>query len=110
MSRPIAIHSRTKCSRVLILQGQHVEFQYRYESWVQLASRRPPARVDLGALAAELNQEESSGGRWMFEGVDRITPRLYLEGRPATSLSHETILYRLEQHLATGKPAWDPYD
>jgi hypothetical protein len=107
---PFALHNRTKCSRLLIVRGQHVEFQYRYESWVQLASRRPPARVDLKDLAAELNQEETSGGRWVFDGVDRITPRLHLDGSPETSLSSDTVRQRLEHHLAVGPPSWDPYD
>src|SRR5579862_8941410 len=65
-----AVYSRTPCTRMLIVQGQHVEFQYRYESWVQLASRRPPARVNLHGLASELNLDEASGGQWLFDGVD----------------------------------------
>ena len=107
---PFALHSRTKCTRLLIEHGQHVEFQYRYESWVQLASRRPPLRVDLKELARELNLEETSGGRWVFDGVERITPRLHLEGSAVTSLSPEAIRKRLEQHLTTGASAWNPYD
>jgi hypothetical protein len=107
---PFALHSRTNCTRLLIEQGQHVEFQYRYESWVQLASRRPPSRVDLKDLARELNLEETSEGRWVFDGVERITPRLHLEGSSTTSLSPDTIRRRLEQHLATGALAWNPYD
>jgi hypothetical protein len=107
---PFALNSRTNCSRLLLVQGQHVEFQYRYESWVQLVSRRPLLRVDLKDFAGELNQEETSEGRWVFDGVDRITPRLHLEGGPTTSLSPDFILKRLEHHLATDPPAWNPYD
>jgi hypothetical protein len=107
---PFALHSRTKCTRLFIAQGQRVEFQYRYESWVQLASRRPPARVDLKAMADELNREEISGGHWVFDGVDRITPRLHFKGNSATSISAGMFLSRLEKHLATGAPAWNPYD
>ena len=107
---PFALNSRTNCSRLLIVQGQHVEFQYRYESWVQLVSRRPALRVDLKNLAGELNREETSEGRWVFDGVDRITPRLHREGSATTSLSPDFILQRLEHHLATGPPAWNPYD
>jgi hypothetical protein len=107
---PFTLHSRTACTRLLILQGQHVEFQYRYESWVQLASRRPPPRVDLKPLASGLNEEETSGGRWVFDGVDRITPRLHLEGSFHTSLPIVALQERLEQQLSTGPPAWDPYD
>lgn len=107
---PYALHSRTKCSRILLLRGPHAEFHYRYESWVQLASRRPPARVDLAPLAQELNEQESSGARWHFEGVDKITPKLMTEDAAASGIAPDTILRLLEQHLASGAPAWNPYD
>jgi hypothetical protein len=107
---PFAIHNRTACSRILTMQGSRVDFLYRYESWVQLASRRPLLRVDLHDLAGDLNREESSGGRWVFDGVDRITPRLRLEGAAGTSLSPDAIQRRLEDRLSTGPPAWLPYD
>jgi hypothetical protein len=107
---PFAIHNRTNCSRVLTIQGERVEFQYRYESWVQFMSRRPPSRVDLKQLAVELNDKETSGGRWVFEGVDRITPRLYLEGTSKTSIAPATIQTLLERHLSVGQAAWMPYD
>src|SRR5262249_8394139 len=54
---PLAIYNTTSCTRILLQQGQHIEFQYRYEGWVQLVSRRPAARIDLSDLAAELNLE-----------------------------------------------------
>src|SRR6185295_3887281 len=79
---PFPIHSRTPRSRLLVVQNKHVEFHYRYESWVQLASRKPLPRVDLAGLARELNEKESSGGKWIFDGVDKITPRLHLQGSP----------------------------
>jgi hypothetical protein len=107
---PFAIHNRTACTRVLVLQGGRLELQYRYETWVQLASRRPAPRVDLTELAGELNREETGGGRWTFDGVDRITPRLHLEGGVATSLPIDAIVKRIEHHLKTGPPAWVPYD
>jgi hypothetical protein len=107
---PFAIHNRTECSRILLVQGGRVEFQYRYESWVQYVSRKIPARIDLSGLAAELDREESSGGHWVFDGVDRITPRLHLEGGNKTSLPAEHIQRKLEQLLTEGKAAWDPFD
>jgi hypothetical protein len=105
-----ALHSRTLCSRLLIVHGPRVEFRYRYEGWVQFRSRRVAARVDLSDLAGELNAHEHSGGRWVFDGVDAITPALHLQGADATSLSADTILARLERHLRTGPPAWNPYN
>jgi hypothetical protein len=105
-----AIHNRTRCTRLLIIQGKHVELRYRYEGWVQMASRTPAARVDLSALAEELNHDETTGGRWVFDGVDQITPRLHLAGSPTTSISPDAIAGRAEHHLRTGASAWDPYD
>jgi hypothetical protein len=107
---PLAIYNATPCTRVLLVQGQHVEFQYRYEGWVQLISRKPAARVDLSALAVQLDLEERSGGRWASDGVDAITPRLHLEGSQESSIPAETIRQRVEQHLRGTAPAWDPYD
>jgi hypothetical protein len=107
---PFALHNRTTCTRLLLLQGRRAELQYRYEGWVQLASRRPAPRVDLSDLANELNREESSGGRWVFDGVDQITPKLHLKGSDTTSVPADTIVRRVEHHLRTGRAAWDPYD
>jgi hypothetical protein len=106
---PLAIHNATACTRILLVQGQHAEFQYRYESWVQLVSRKPPARVDLAALAGELNLIEGNG-QWVFDGVNTITPRLHLEGKHESSIPIDMILGKLKQHLRSALPAWDPYD
>ena len=83
---PFALHTRTERTRLLLIQDRRIELQYRYEGWVQMASRRPAPRVDLSGLASELNQQEDSGGCWTFDGVDRITPRLHLQGRSSTSI------------------------
>jgi len=106
---PFALHNRTACSRLLMLQGRRVELQYRYEGWVQMASRRPALRVDLSGLATELNQEEKTAGRWVFDGVDQITPRLHFDGASTTSIPLDRIVSRVEQVLRTGPPAWNPY-
>ena len=107
---PFALHNKTRCTCLLILQGRRVELQYRYEGWIQMISRRPAPRVDLSELAKELNHEERAEGRWVFDGVDEITPRLHLEGCVETSIPVESIVKRVEYHLRTGRPAWDPYD
>jgi hypothetical protein len=106
---PLAIHNATTCTRILLVHGRYAEFQYRYEGWVQLVSRKPPARVDLASLAGELNLMEE-GGRWTFDGVDAITPRLHLDGKDQSSIPVDVILRKLEHHLRTAPPAWDPYD
>jgi hypothetical protein len=106
---PGAIHTRTPCSRIFLVQGNRVEFQYRYESWVQMVSRRPQPRVDLAGVAEQLNREEQTAGRWVFDGVDQITPRLHHEGSPETSISPDRTLKLIEDCLLTGPPAWNPY-
>lgn len=107
---PFAIHTRTRSTRLLIFRGRRAEFVYRYEGWVQLASRRPAARVDLANLARELTNEERSGGRWVSDGVDEITPSLRLEGAAETSIDHNRIRDRVAEALRSGEPAWNPYN
>jgi len=105
---PMAIHNATRCFRILSMQGRRYELQYRYESWVQYVSRRPLPRVDLAPLAERLTSAED-GVRWVFEGVDAITPRLRLDGFPS-GLARERIRDEVVTFLGSAQPAWDPYD
>ena len=66
--------------------------------------------MDLAALAKALNEQETSGAHWHFEGVDKITPKLMPADGAASSIPGNTIRRLLEQHLASGAPAWNPYD
>jgi hypothetical protein len=93
----------------LKLKGEGIDFQYRYESWVRMVSRRPELRVDLTSLAEELNREEGKA-TWVFEGVDRITPRLYRKGAGPGVIDSQRFIQLLEGELRTGVPAWNPYD
>jgi hypothetical protein len=106
---PFAVNNVTACSRIVWLKGQSFEMQYRYESWVQMASRRPLARRDLTALASQLCQLETAGGEWLFEGVDEVAPRLRLAGSCRSSLTAEDFIQRLCVALRNSPPAWDPY-
>lgn len=106
---PFAVHNQTDCNRLVWLQGRSIEAQYRYESWVELATRRTSLRVDLTALAARLNKFESSRGRWEFEGVNEVAPRLHLRGVRETTIAAETFIAELVHYLDTEPAAWDPY-
>ncbi len=106
---PFAVHNITQCSRLVWLKGQSFEMQYRYESWVQMASRRPLLRVDLSELAHQLGELETAGGEWLFEGVDEVAPRLRLAGSCQSSLAPEDFVRRLCIALTSNPPAWDPY-
>lgn len=97
---PMALHPRTPRMRILMaLPDGTVTVTYRYETWVDYASRPLPPRVDLGPVAGRLQADETNPVRWLFEGVDVITPRLMAAGpggRPApTSHPPERIVEEL---------------
>jgi hypothetical protein len=106
---PMAVHNRTACNRIATVCGDRLAFGYRYESWVQMVTHRPPPRVDLHPLAKALGAMETEGRAWRFDGVEQITPMLRPEG-DRSSIAADTFLVVLEQALTTGAPAWDPYD
>ena len=107
---PFAVHNITQCSRLVWVKGDSLEAQYRYESWVQLASRRTAQRVDLSGLAEQLCDLEAAGGVWQFEGVNEVAPRLRLEGSCRSSIAANEFLRLLGDWLRSQPPAWDPYN
>lgn len=107
---PWAVHNATDCLRVLYVQGRRYELQYRYETWVQYASRRTLPRVDLGSLAGALSASEPDGARWTFDGVAALAPALHLHGAPESAIAPERFRALLVEALRTGPAAWDPYD
>jgi hypothetical protein len=94
---------------VAVVQGQRFDFYDRYETWVQMASRRPPLRVDLSGLAAELNLEQDGAGTWSLDSAEDIVPRLHLLGG-TPRIDPDRILSRLRHHLAAAPVAWNPYE
>ncbi len=89
---PMAVHPRTLRTRVLMATPDGtLSLAHRYETWVDYVSRPLAPRVDLTPLAARLQGRERGAGRWLFEGVAAITPRLFAagpDGRPGpTSVS-----------------------
>ena len=107
---PFAVHNITDCSRLVWIKGESLEFQYRYESWVQLASRRPLLRVDMTGLAEQLCEIETAGGEWLYEGTNEVAPRLRHAGSCRSSVGETEYLRRLTDWLRTAPPAWDPYN
>lgn len=107
---PFAVHNITRCSRLVWIKGESLEVQYRYESWLQLASYRPALRVDLTGLAEQLCELETAGGEWIFEGINEVAPRLRLNGSCRTSIAADEFLAHLSDWLRTEPPAWDPYN
>ena len=107
---PMAINNATRFNRVLTVQGQRYAFLCRYESWVQHITAPPPPRIDLKPLAAALSAEEPDDVEWQFDGVSALTPKLALHGADESAMTVESFHDMVTQALATGGPAWDPYD
>ena len=80
---PMAVYPRTDRTRVLTATPDGtLVLAHRYETWVEYASRDLPPRVDLAPLAAELQRRETRPGRWVWDGAQAITPRLWLDAGP----------------------------
>jgi hypothetical protein len=96
---PLAIHRRSRASRVLVLAPPHYEMWFRYETWVRLASRPWRARVDLTAAAAQLSGSEAGAVTWRFNGVSATIARLAPESDSASSLAPEPVLEAVSSAL-----------
>ena len=103
------VHNATDRFVLVTLGGGAPELRYRYETWVHLTSRRPKPRVDLTDLAAGLTADETGGGRWVFDGVDGLSPALHLVGSATSSIDPETFLGRVTDTLRHAEHTWSPY-
>ena len=106
---PMAVHNRTEMTRIAYVSDGHYEVQLRYETWVQLVSRHPMPRPELAPLAALLNDLDTAGGQWRFDGAEIITPRLALHGGGESTLEPKQFVDELLSFLPTAAPAWDPW-
>jgi hypothetical protein len=87
----MALYERTTCSRVALHIAEHrYQVRYRYESWVELQSRRPPPRIDLRPYAELLQTFEGNAGEWVADDVQQSLSRLRLRG-PEGSASPSSI-------------------
>ncbi|HEY8491157.1 MAG TPA: DUF6687 family protein [Dehalococcoidia bacterium] len=115
---PLVLYSLSRMPRMLVVLAENTYvFEYRYESWVQFQSRRVQPRIHLGGLATRLNMFERREGRWTFEDLRSMTPRLFLrgpDGEPApSSIAAETVVAEvtefLRAHAADRQLQWSPY-
>jgi hypothetical protein len=115
---PMVLYNSTERLRVLTaLPGGYFCLRYRYETWVQFASRSVMPRVDLTPLLPRLQGLEQSGARWTFDGIAATTPALQpvgADGQPApSSLSMETLVDQLvafyEREQDNPALQWNPY-
>lgn len=64
-----------------IYDGQRYELEYKYTTWIDLASRPTLPRLPLDALAARLNAQEATPRQWTYDGVTDTGPLLRLSGK-----------------------------
>lgn len=106
-AHPYAVYNATDRFAVLTLAGGAPELRDRYETWVHYTSRRPRPRVDLTDLAAELTRAEPAG-RWVFDGVEALSPALHFEG-DTTAITDETFVTLVRETLTEARTIWSPY-
>ncbi|MBP6744026.1 hypothetical protein KA344_02285 [bacterium] len=100
---PMALHNRTERMRLLVMQGRHYEFYYRYETWVDFVSRPLAKRLDLSNLAKILTTMENGRGCWQFTGNDEIIARLKLVDGKESRIDPEDFLSEVKGALAQGE-------
>jgi hypothetical protein len=114
---PMVLYNSTERLRVLTsLPDGYYCLRYRYESWVQFASRPVMPRVDLAPLLPRLQERERGNVTWTFDGIADVTPTLQPlapGGQPGpSSLSLETLLDELvayyEREQANPALQWNP--
>ena len=72
----------TGCDIVLSqYEGNRYELEYKYTTWVDLASRPTLPRLTLAPLVARLNALETSGRLWAADGITDTGPLLRLTGK-----------------------------
>jgi hypothetical protein len=72
---------------VLALYSQNrYELEYKYTTWVDLASRPTLPRVSLSPLVAQCNKMETNPGRWSAESVTDTGPILRLNAQSLSKM------------------------
>jgi hypothetical protein len=116
---PMVLYNNTERLRVLTaLPGGYYCLRYRYETWVQMASRDVMPRVDLTPLLPRLQELEQESATWTYDGNASITPKLQPlgpDGQPApSSLSLDVLLDELvafyEREQEDPALQWNPYE
>ena len=64
-----------------LYEGQRYELEYKYTTWIDLASRPTLPRLHLAPLTARLNALEASGRVWAADGLTDTGPLLRLTGQ-----------------------------
>ncbi|TPE44402.1 DUF6687 family protein [Pontibacter mangrovi] len=96
-----ALFSRTQGFDMVLAcyEGNKYELEYKYTTWVDIASRPTLPRLSMAPLAARLNELETSGRRWTYDTVTETGPLLRLDGDKLTR--SETYANPTEREIYT---------
>ncbi|MEJ8801634.1 DUF6687 family protein [Pontibacter sp. H249] len=77
-----ALFSRTQGFDMVLscYERNRYELEYKYTTWVDIASRPTLPRINMAPLAQKLNQLEQSGHRWTYDSITETGPILRLSG------------------------------
>jgi hypothetical protein len=109
VAHPYAVFNATDRFVVVTVGGAQPDLRYRYETWVHYVSKRPRPRVDLRALAGDLSATDGAPGRWVFDGVDGLSPALHHVDGDTTSVADDEFVARVTDTLRTAASTWSPY-
>ena len=107
-AHPFAVQNATDRFVVVTLGAGAPELRDRYETWVHLVSRRPRPRVDLTELAEELTAADGGPGRWVFDGVDSLSPALHHVDGATTTVTDDDFLAGVTDALRAATSTWSP--
>ncbi|HEY9716518.1 MAG TPA: DUF6687 family protein, partial [Trichormus sp.] len=97
----LGVHNETGRMRILLRQANRYELYFRYETWVEYVSRQLMPRVDMAALANELNTQEEPGCAWEVDDIDSLQPSLKLKGAAESKISAAEFQDRLASYLVS---------
>ncbi len=81
-----ALFSRTKGFDIVLAcySDNRYELEYKYTTWVDLATRPTLPRLSMAPLTAQLNKIETSGHTWTYDAITDTGPLLRLDGDKLT--------------------------
>ncbi len=100
------VNNAARGFRQLMVQGRQYRYLDRLETWYQYRGRKLPNRIDLRAVADDLNFLE--GGR-VWEADPPSEPIASLATVSESNLDLETVTTLLVRQLRSAPAAWDPF-
>lgn len=86
-----------------IYPDRRYELEYKYTSWIDLASRPSLPRIDLRPLAEQLNELESSNKIWQVDRITDTGPILRLESNALSKAERYAHPFEREIYSSTIK-------